>query len=140
MPNKVAEDMQERLAALRSAAQTQQRARSAILARLRGSLADLAAQRSRLRGARGRQDGAGSGSKGSLASRYGFTPRESEVALLLAEGASNAVIAEVLAISEHTARHHTRHVLAKLSVHSRARVASLVYRDTARREGKPEPL
>jgi DNA-binding CsgD family transcriptional regulator len=51
---------------------------------------------------------------------YGMTPREIEVALLLAEGCSNRTIAHRLGISPHTARHHTQRVLVKLGVHSRA--------------------
>jgi DNA-binding CsgD family transcriptional regulator len=41
--------------------------------------------------------------------------------MLLAGGAPNTAIAKVLSISEHTARHHARHVLIKLRLHSRAR-------------------
>jgi DNA-binding NarL/FixJ family response regulator len=55
-----------------------------------------------------------------LEAKYGFTPREAEVAILLAAGRGNAAIANTLKISPHTARHHTQHVLAKLGVHSRA--------------------
>ena len=51
---------------------------------------------------------------------HGFTPREIEVARLLAEGRRNTAIASALGISAHTARHHTQRVLAKLGVHSRA--------------------
>ena len=122
---------------MRTVAQAQQRARFDILTRIRGSLEDLAAQRSRLKG--GRPNTALSGPDDLWAAKYGFTPRESEVALLLAQGAPNAAIADALAISAHTARHHTRHVLAKLGVHSRAKVASLVYRAAGRRERNREP-
>ena len=51
--------------------------------------------------------------------RYGLTPREVEVAKLLAVGRSNQAIARELSISQHTARHHTQRILAKLEVHSR---------------------
>jgi DNA-binding CsgD family transcriptional regulator len=53
----------------------------------------------------------------------GLTRREREVALLLAEGARNHVIAERLCISPHTARRHTERILGKLRVTSRAAVA-----------------
>lgn len=52
----------------------------------------------------------------------GLTPKEAEVAQLLAEGRSNAGIAVALCISPHTARHHTERVMAKLGVRSRAEV------------------
>ena len=55
-----------------------------------------------------------------LQEEYGMTPREVEVAQLLAEGLSNAALARRLGVSPHTARHHTQRVLGKLGVHSRA--------------------
>ena len=60
-----------------------------------------------------------------LGARYQLTPRETEVARLLAVGKSNAEIAAALSISEHTARRHTEQVLSKLGVRSRAAVAPL---------------
>jgi DNA-binding CsgD family transcriptional regulator len=72
---------------------------------------------------------AGPEATGELAERFHLTPRELEVALLLSAGASNAAIANLLGISEHTARHHTRHVLVKMGLHSRARVAAVVSRE-----------
>lgn len=53
----------------------------------------------------------------------GLTPRQAEVALLLAEGLTDKDIAEQLQISPHTARRHTEHVLSKLNLSSRAGVA-----------------
>ena len=58
--------------------------------------------------------------------RYGLTPREMQVAMLLAEGHSNEDVAAALAVSPHTARHHTQHVLAKLGVHSRAQAGAKI--------------
>jgi DNA-binding CsgD family transcriptional regulator len=58
-----------------------------------------------------------------LRSRFGFTKREAEVALLVAEGMSNDAIAERLFISPHTARHHVESVLAKTEVSSRSAIA-----------------
>lgn len=57
-----------------------------------------------------------------LVHHFGFTRREAEVALLLSRRKSNREIARTLVISEHTARHHTEHVMAKLGVHSRREV------------------
>jgi DNA-binding CsgD family transcriptional regulator len=63
-----------------------------------------------------------------LQSRYGLTARETEVAMLLGQGRSNSAIAAALNISNHTARHHTQRVLAKLDVHSRGEAAAKVRR------------
>jgi DNA-binding CsgD family transcriptional regulator len=59
---------------------------------------------------------------------YGMTPREVEVAILLAEGCSNSIVARRLGISPHTARHHTQRVLGKLGVHSRSEAGALLRR------------
>ena len=61
-----------------------------------------------------------------LEQRVGLTPREAEVAVLVAHGASNADLAEHLHISPHTARHHVASVLKKLSVSSRSHVAAAI--------------
>jgi DNA-binding CsgD family transcriptional regulator len=63
-----------------------------------------------------------------LQSRYGLTAREAEVATLLGQGRSNSAIAAALNISNHTARHHTQRVLAKLEVHSRGEAAAKIRR------------
>lgn len=60
----------------------------------------------------------------AVRARHGLTKREAEVALLLAEGLSNAEIAERLFVSPHTARHHVENVLSKLGINSRAAVAA----------------
>jgi DNA-binding CsgD family transcriptional regulator len=48
-----------------------------------------------------------------------LTPREQEVLLLLAEGASNKIIARRLGISVHTAKFHVGQVLDKLDATGR---------------------
>jgi DNA-binding CsgD family transcriptional regulator len=53
---------------------------------------------------------------------FGLTEREAEVALLLAEGLSNAEVADRLFIAPKTARRHTEGVLAKLEVTGRSAV------------------
>ena len=55
--------------------------------------------------------------------RFGLTPREAEVAALLARRLTNREIAEALGISRHTVRHHAERVFTKLGVHSRRDVA-----------------
>lgn len=59
----------------------------------------------------------------AVVARFGLSPREAEVALLIAAGLANDVLAERLFISPHTARRHTERVLAKLGVGNRSAVA-----------------
>jgi DNA-binding response OmpR family regulator len=61
-----------------------------------------------------------------LEARFGLTPRQAVVARLLAEGCSNAEVAERLGVSAHTARNHTYQVLGKLGAPSRARVGAML--------------
>lgn len=65
----------------------------------------------------------------ALQRRHDLTPREAEVALHVARGASNADVAARLHISPHTARHHVAAVLGKLGLPSRAAVAHALLRD-----------
>jgi DNA-binding CsgD family transcriptional regulator len=51
-----------------------------------------------------------------------LTPREREVAALLARGCTNRTIARELVISEGTAKVHVEHILAKLRLESRTQV------------------
>ena len=61
-----------------------------------------------------------------LQARFGLTERQVAVARLLAEGCSNAEIAERLGVSEHTARNHTMHVMGKLGTSKRARIGPIL--------------
>jgi predicted ATPase/DNA-binding CsgD family transcriptional regulator len=56
----------------------------------------------------------------------GLTPREWEIAELLAGGLSNKEIAERLVISQRTAETHVEHILTKLGFRSRVRVSGWV--------------
>jgi DNA-binding CsgD family transcriptional regulator len=56
--------------------------------------------------------------------RLGLSAREAEVALLLAEGLSNADVAGRLFIAPATARRHTENVLGKLGLSKRSAVAA----------------
>jgi predicted ATPase/DNA-binding NarL/FixJ family response regulator len=52
-----------------------------------------------------------------------LTPRETEVAVLVARGLANREIAAELVIAEGTAANHVHHILTKLGVHSRKQIA-----------------
>ncbi|GAA0958030.1 response regulator transcription factor [Kribbella koreensis] len=56
-----------------------------------------------------------------------LTPREREVAITVAEGLSNAEIAERLSVSESTVKVHVGHVMAKLAVPNRTKLALLIH-------------
>lgn len=58
-----------------------------------------------------------------------LTPREREVAGLLAEGLTNAALAERLYISPRTAAVHVSNILSKLGMSSRAEVAAWAVRE-----------
>ena len=58
------------------------------------------------------------GSMGSL------TPREREIALLVARGLTNRQVSTELSISERTAGNHVAKILKKLRRHSRAQIAT----------------
>jgi DNA-binding NarL/FixJ family response regulator len=53
-----------------------------------------------------------------------LSPREREVARLVADGLSNREIAARLVISERTAQNHVQHILDKLGFANRAQVAA----------------
>jgi DNA-binding NarL/FixJ family response regulator len=55
-----------------------------------------------------------------------LTPREQEVARLVAQGATNREIAAQLVISERTAETHVGNILNKLDFTSRAQIAAWV--------------
>ncbi|MFL5493018.1 MAG: response regulator transcription factor [Gemmatimonadales bacterium] len=54
---------------------------------------------------------------------FGLRGREPQVALLAAEGLSNAAIAQRLRLSAHTVRHYLERVLDRLGLHSRKALA-----------------
>jgi non-specific serine/threonine protein kinase len=55
-----------------------------------------------------------------------LTPRQEEVAVLIARGFTNRRIASELSISEHTAATHVRKILKKLGLRSRSEIAAWV--------------
>ena len=62
-----------------------------------------------------------------LRERFGLTERQIAVARLLAEGCTNAEVAERLGLSFFTARNHAEQVLSKLRVPNRASVAPALH-------------
>ena len=66
-----------------------------------------------------------------LRERYGLTERQVAVARLMAEGCTNAEMAERLGLSFFTVRNHAEQVMAKLSVGNRAAVAALLLEPVA---------
>lgn len=58
--------------------------------------------------------------------RFDLSPRQAEVATLLARRYSDKEIAARLGISRHTARRHVELVMMRLRVHSRAEVGSVL--------------
>jgi DNA-binding CsgD family transcriptional regulator len=54
---------------------------------------------------------------------FGLQGREPQIALLAAEGLSNAAIAQQLRLSGHTVRHYLERVLTRLGLHSRKALA-----------------
>jgi DNA-binding NarL/FixJ family response regulator len=58
-----------------------------------------------------------------------LTPRERQILTLLGEGHSNREIANILVISERTARTHVSNVLSKLNLTSRTQAALLAIRE-----------
>ena len=63
----------------------------------------------------------------SIATRFGLTRREAEVALLIAAGQSNKSIAAELRLSPHTVRRHTESVFRKVGVTSRAALSARLH-------------
>jgi DNA-binding CsgD family transcriptional regulator len=63
-----------------------------------------------------------------LGSEFGLTPREAQVALLLADRRSNKEIANVLEVTSHTASRHTEKILCKLGIGSRKYVRETLSR------------
>lgn len=57
---------------------------------------------------------------------FDLSERETEVALLIAQGRSKSYIAEALCLSENTVRTHAKNVYTKLDVHSKQELIDLL--------------
>jgi DNA-binding CsgD family transcriptional regulator len=60
---------------------------------------------------------------------HGVTPREREIATLLARGMTNAEIGEALVLSPHTVQDHVKSLFEKLGVSSRQELVAQVFLD-----------
>jgi DNA-binding NarL/FixJ family response regulator len=58
-----------------------------------------------------------------------LTPREREILQLLADGMSNADVAQQLFISQETVKSHVRHILAKLEADTRTQAVAIALRE-----------
>ncbi|MDP2659591.1 MAG: response regulator transcription factor [Dehalococcoidia bacterium] len=65
----------------------------------------------------------------SPSSKDELSEREKEVLRLIAQGASNRVMASSLVISENTVRYHIKNILAKLHLHNRAQAAAFAVQE-----------
>ena len=63
----------------------------------------------------------------SPGTRHSLSPRESQIACLIADGATNRLIASVLDISLWTVSTHIRRIFAKLGVNSRAEMVAQLF-------------
>ena len=68
----------------------------------------------------------------AIAARVGLTRRELEVMQLICKGRSKRYIAEKFVISENTVRTYAKQLYAKLDVHSRQELLTLVERESTR--------
>jgi DNA-binding NarL/FixJ family response regulator len=59
-----------------------------------------------------------------------LTQREREILQLLADGMSNADVAQRLFISQETVKSHVRHILAKLEADTRTHAVAIALRDS----------
>ena len=62
-----------------------------------------------------------------VSAAYQLSPRESDVALLVARGLSTSEIGQSLRISEHTVQDHLKAVFDKFGVHSRGQLLAAIF-------------
>jgi len=71
---------------------------------------------------------------GKLARSAGISPREAEIARLLAAGKTNREIGETLCISNNTVKTHVKNIYAKLGVRNRVQLFSVCREEAPRRD------
>jgi DNA-binding NarL/FixJ family response regulator len=71
-----------------------------------------------------------------------LTPKERQVvqALVQHRGAKSLVVAETLAMSEHTLRNHLTVIYSKLNVHGRLELYAYALEHGLAQQGMPQPL
>ena len=74
----------------------------------------------------------------ALSKRYGLTTRETEVMGLLMKGRNEPFISEALFISPSTTHSHVSHIYAKIGVHSRQELLSVIDKELADNSNQPE--
>ena len=63
----------------------------------------------------------------TMAQRYGLSPRETEVFVLLAQGRTRAFIQDELVLSGSTVNTHVSHIYVKMDVHDRQEMMDLIW-------------
>lgn len=74
----------------------------------------------------------------ALSKRYGLTTREAEVMGLLMKGRNEPFISEALFISPSTTHSHVSHIYAKIGVHSRQELLSVIDKELKNNFGQPK--
>jgi DNA-binding NarL/FixJ family response regulator len=74
----------------------------------------------------------------ALSKRYGLTTRETEVMGLLMKGRNEPFISEALFISSSTTHSHVSHIYAKIGVHSRQELLSVIDKELKNNFGQPK--
>lgn len=67
--------------------------------------------------------------RAEIAERYGLSPRETEVFMMLAQGRSRSYISEELVLSEGTIKTHISHIYTKLDVTNRQEMFDMLLED-----------
>ena len=62
----------------------------------------------------------------AVAKQYKLTPRETEIAMLIAQGRDSAHIEEKLFLSRSTVQTHRMHVYQKLDIHNRQELLDVI--------------